>query len=222
MRSHHLERRAWLGALVPLAGTLALSVAGCGSTTDRGEPLGQNSQASVKTPNGGDVPYYARIERSWIYHDDEWAGVAFYRPPSCVPAGFNLLDLLDIPGAFACTPITTDGFSIWDNGPGTDPAPTHVQLDGLGAVPIWFVKWSEMQDAVADGVLTIGELGALPSLLVGTASTYHENLHPLGTANVGMIEISSSGTLQDCRSFRFNVKQLDGVGMGMVVHIDFK
>ena len=45
-----------------------------------------------------------------------------------------------------------------------------MKLHGRGAVPVWFVKWPELRDAVADGVLTITELDALPSHITGLAS----------------------------------------------------
>ncbi|MGH8458959.1 MAG: hypothetical protein ACRESV_06380, partial [Nevskiales bacterium] len=35
-------------------------------------------------------PFYARISRSFVVHTQDWAAVVFYRPPACVPTGFNL------------------------------------------------------------------------------------------------------------------------------------
>jgi hypothetical protein len=150
---------------------------------------------------GGGTPFYARIESGEIFQTEHWAVIAFYRPPACVPADFNLLALFDVPGAFVCGPSTIDGFTIWRNGPGTDPAPIQAELHGLGAVPIWFVRWPELEAAVADGVLTIGELAALPSLLVGSASFYEEMLHPEQAAQVGELEFVAHGTLEDGRPF---------------------
>lgn len=150
---------------------------------------------------GGETPFYARIESGEIFHTDEWAVIAFYRPPACVPAGFNLLALFDVPGAFACGPSTIDGFTIWRNGPQTDPAPIQAEYHGLGAVPIWFVRWPELEDAVADDVLTIGELAGMPSRLVGSASFYEETLHPEQSAQVGELEFVAWGTLEDGRRF---------------------
>ena len=45
-----------------------------------------------QTPGG---PVYARVERPFLIHTDEWAAVLFYRDPACVPEDFNLLDMLD-------------------------------------------------------------------------------------------------------------------------------
>jgi hypothetical protein len=150
---------------------------------------------------GGETPFYARIESGEIFHSDEWAVIGFYRPPACVPADFNLLALFDVPGAFACGPSTIDGFTIWRNGPETDPAPIQAEFHGLGAVPIWFVRWPDLEAAVADDVLTIGELAALPSLLVGSASFYQETLHPEQAAQVGELEFVAHGTLEDGSPF---------------------
>lgn len=165
--------------------------------------------ASVRTGGGGDPPYYANIEPGYIYHTDEWAAIVFYRPPECVPDGvpydFDLLDLFDVPGAFGCTPPTTDGFIIWESEPWLS-SPIQVSLHGLGAVPVWFVSWPELQAAVADGSLPMSELKAMGSLLTGSASFYQETLHPDGGAQVPMINFVAHGTLQDGRSFQVHAK----------------
>ena len=146
---------------------------------------------------GGNLPFYARLERAGFHHTDDWVGIVFYRPPACIPGDFNLLDFFDIPGAFGCTPPTTDGFSIWKHGPGIDAAPLLVELHGLGAVPVWFVRWPALQAAVADDTLTIGELASLQPL-VGSATAYQETLRPNSS-----IEFNARGWLVDGRSFQF-------------------
>ncbi len=157
--------------------------------------------ATVRLEGGGDVPFYARLVRGEVYHIDDWAAIVFYRPPTCIPANFNLLDFFDIPGAFDCNPPTTDGFAIWKHWPDVDSAPLLSELHGLGAVPVWFVSWPALQPAIADDVLTIGELEALQPLK-GSASFYHEELRPTGVVNVSTIEFTASGMLGDGRSFR--------------------
>jgi hypothetical protein len=108
-------------------------------------------------------PFYARVERSSVHteivpHTEDWGAVVFYRALYCVPAEFNLLDLFDIPAAFFC-PLTIEGFEVWRNGPPPeDLAPMQAKFNGLGAVPVWFVSWPELQAAVADDVLTLAEL----------------------------------------------------------------
>jgi hypothetical protein len=126
--------------------------------------------------------------------------IPFYRPPSCVPSGFNLLNFFD-PGAFACTPPTMDGFEIWEHGPGIDPVPLVWQLDGLGAVPVWFVSWPELRTAMADGELKIGELEGLQSLLRGTAASYKQTARNEGMLSVVVFQMTARGVLEDGRAF---------------------
>lgn len=151
-------------------------------------------------------PFYARVERQAVHtqivpHTDEWAAVVFYRSPQCVPADFNLMDLFHVPNAFFCD-LTIDGFEIWRNGPPPiDPAPMMAVFRGLGSVPVWFVSWPALQAAVADDVLTIGDLQAMPSLMIGSATTFHETLHPTGGAVNPKLLINAQGTLTDGRTF---------------------
>jgi hypothetical protein len=174
--------------------------------------------ANVRIP-GGDVPFYARIATGEIYHTDEWAAIVFYRPPSCVRPDFNLLDFYDVPAAFGCGPLLTGGHEIWVNGPGIDPAPKMTQLHGLGAVPVWFVSWPAFEQAVADGMLTIGELEGLQPR-TGVASRFQELLRPV-EVKIYTIEINATGTLDGGGNFRLHIQ---GVGefyptIHEVVHI---
>lgn len=163
------------------------------------------------------VPFYARISGpavvggdGQVLHTDEWAAIPFYRPPECVPADFNLLDFFDIPGAFACGPQTVQTATVWRNGPETDEGPIHARSFGLGAVPVWFVSLPELEAAIADGELTIGELGALPSLILGEATFYSETLHPLPFAQNDRLVIVARGSLEDGRTFQLQaVASLD-------------
>ena len=160
---------------------------------------GQSAHAAVNLRFPGEsrgVPAYARIGPDAI-QTDEWAAVPFYRLPSCVPADFNLLRFADVPRAFGC-PLTVEGHEVWERGPGRDPAPKQVVTRARG-VPIWFVSWSELEAAMSDGVLTIGELSGLESLVVGTADLYQEVLRP-----GELIVINARGTLSDGRSFRLH------------------
>ncbi len=146
------------------------------------------------------IPAYARADG--FLHNEEWAAIVFYREPACVPAGFNLLNLVDIPAAFGC-PLTVAGFEIWENGPPPiDAAPIFSNLHGLGAVPVWFVSWPELQEQIADGVLTITDLASMASLQVGSASFFDERLHPIGGAQHPNLSIVAHGRLLDGRSFQ--------------------
>jgi hypothetical protein len=154
---------------------------------------------------GGDViPYYARIERGEIFRTNDWAVIVFYRPPPCIPADFNLLELFDVPRAFSCGPATIDGFTIWKNGPDKDSAPLQGRFHGNGEVPVWFVRWSELELATADGVLTISELTDLPSRMVGAANHYQETLYPEQSSpkGNGKLNFVARGTLENGRLFQ--------------------
>lgn len=187
------------------------------------------ASAVVRLEDGGDVPFYARIttigEPDQVFHDEEWAAIVFYRPPSCVPKDFNLLAFFDFPGpsgpgAFGCNPPTTAGFNLWHNGPGIDAAPYLAVTHGLGAVPVWFISWPALQAAMGDGVLTMAELEALPasSRLIGSASYFHQVLQPHDAAAVPMTQFVARGSLQDGRSFL--VRGLFVEGATIQTHID--
>ena len=181
-------RIAVLGRILPLLIALTLVL-----IATAGAYAGNARVDGVEDPI---LPYYARISAGEIFHDEDLAVVVFYHPPSCIPALFNLLEFYDW-AALDC-PMTVDGIFIWDE-PWVQPL--LINLHGLGAVPVWFVSWGEMQGAVADGILTIGELSALPSLMEGSASFYHEMLQPYPTIR-GKIEYGAKGSLTDGRSFQ--------------------
>lgn len=165
--------------------------------------------AAVRIDSDGQVPFYARTARGDSINDGETAVIIFYRPPSCIPAQFNLLDFFDFPsaagpGAFGCNPPTTDSIEFWRNGPDVDFAPVSAKLRGLGAVPMWFISLSEIEAAIADDMLTIGELEALPSLRKGSASYYREILRPSGSPSQqpNGIRVTARGELEDGSDFR--------------------
>ena len=181
-----------------LAGATLFTLIGAGSA---------GAQVMLRIPGDSPgAPAYARTDRPFVFHTDQWAAIVFYRAPDCVPAGFNLLDFVDIPGAFAC-PLTVSGFELWDNGPGIDAAPRQAVSSGP-AVPVWFVPWTAFQAAIADDVLSKSELESLAPLK-GVATTFQEVLHPLvppgttGGAKVPHLTITASGVLPDGRSFQY-------------------
>jgi hypothetical protein len=185
---------AWLKLLVTLA---VLAPAGMAQTAER---VAQNS---------ADFPFYARIARGEIYHDGDWAAIAFYRPPQCIRTDFNLLDFLDIPEVFGCNAAEpyVIGFAVLKN---DVPIQSRLQLNPNlqrltpeDQMPIWFVSWTELQTAMEDDNLTIEELVNMDSLLIGTAKSYTETLHPFGFAQQTMISIVASGFLEDGRKFSY-------------------
>jgi hypothetical protein len=175
-------------------------------------------------------PFYASIDRppgGQIFQDGEWAAIPFLRDPDCVLSDSNLIVAFDL-RAFRC-PLTVHGFDIYKNGPPPiDPVPVYALLMGDGAVPIWFVRWSELQAAIAEGQLYIWDLRSLPSLLIGSASFFEfvnqiGILRPQGAGN-GKIEVVSSGTLNDGREFQFSVREMgvDQISTLRHVRIEFR
>ena len=130
--------------------------------------------ANVTTDVSGDPAYTSALGTlldgtPWYPHTDEWAAIWFTRDPGCVPPDFDLLTITDFtpafpggpPRPFLCT-STVSGFAIWKNGPPPlDVIPLEAHEHGLGAVPVWFVRLSEIQAATADNKLTITELLAI-------------------------------------------------------------
>jgi len=140
-------------------------------------------------------PWYANFYAGFIPTDDGIVAIAFIREPSCIPTDFNLLLLFDVPAAWGCE-LTVEG-KLWWYDPETDPFPFQERYYGLGAVPIYFVDEAELAAATQDGVLTIGELQALPSLLIGFADSFLEVLHNdnQGGAGKGHSVLNASGTI---------------------------
>jgi len=165
------------------------------------------ASAVVQTNDGGNVPFYSRITNigDQIFHDAHLVAIPFYRPPGCIRGDFDLLTFFDFPGpsgpgAFGCNDPTTAGVNVWENGPGVDPAPTLAVTYGLGAVPVWFVDWSSLANAVADDTLPMDELRSLPRF-EGSASSFQQVLRPHGTNDVPMTAFVARGALTDGRSF---------------------
>ena len=192
-------------------------------------------QAAIRLATGEDSPgppFYSPIQPGWFPMTDEWAAVPWLRATACVPAGFNILNLLDLtilfppavpfpgPRPFFC-PLTVEGHEIWNTDP-PDPVagPLNVVMKGLGGVPIYFVRTTQLLPAIADGVLTIADLEAMSSLRVGHASTF-TLANQLGTARgrpgAGKIDIVAHGTLADGTSFFFQTAE-GPPGQEAIVH----
>lgn len=156
------------------------------------------------------LPFYTRIEPfpPHVFGDGEWSAIVFYRDPGCVPADFNLLLFFDAPAAFAC-PLTVEGAHFWPGEPFA-AALKMARLSGAGAVPVWFVPVDAVQQAIQDGVLTIGELAGLEGLLVGHATRYNETLHPIGGHQSPMLTLNAQGSLEDGRRFDFHLTEVKG------------
>ncbi len=165
-------------------------------------------QAADRVPEtSNDLPFYARLERGLIHTDGKWAAIAFYRPPDCIRGDFNLLDFFDVPAAFGCNAPEPylSGFLIVKD---TELfIQSRLQLVPGRIMPVWFVSWPELESAINDDDLTIGELKAVPSLLQGWATFYTETLHPLGMAQQTKSELVALGYLEDGRKFSYQVSE---------------
>ena len=85
----------------------------------------------------------------------------------------------------------------------TPPKVANLQGD---AVPIWFVPWSgAFEQAVEAGVLTMAELTAMPGLIKGVATQFHELLTSIENHPSPKINISARGEILGGGSFRYNV-----------------
>lgn len=207
-------RRMHFLIAVALLFALAITMAWSPSAA-AGDGLTRTTFPSAEEPG---APFYARIEPEapHILNDGEWAAIVFYRDPGCVPADFNLLSFFDPPRAFAC-PLTIHGALLWEGAPQSG-APKIALSRGNGAVPVWFVPVGAIQQAMQDGVLTIGELAGLEGRLVGYADQFNEVLHPhplppeLGGGGHPSPKtiISAQGQLEDGRSFSLHVTLIQG------------
>jgi hypothetical protein len=176
-----MRRRTLLGAALAC---LALS------------PAASVSHATVRVDHV-QVPFYARG-----VDGGKWTAVIFYRPPSCIPGEFNLLAFFDVPRVFGCEPMSMDGYAVFENGQGIDPAPLLSRLDGKGAVPIWFVRTREYEKATADGVTTLGDLQKLDPLR-GSARFYSEVLKTDPDRAGSHFSALATGRLANGRAFAY-------------------
>jgi hypothetical protein len=180
-------------AVVPAALPAAASV-------NAGRPIIRHFPGDVPGP-----PYYALLGRGFAPTDNGWTGIVFVRSPACVPPGFNLLDQFNPPTAFGCE-LTVEGKAWWHD-LATPPA-FQLHERGLGAVPVFFVAWTELESALIDDVLTIGELQDFPSLLIGSASFLQHVVHNTNQpTNHGHETLVSYGELEDGRSFQFRYNE---------------
>ncbi|MEN8376971.1 MAG: hypothetical protein ABFS34_16205 [Gemmatimonadota bacterium] len=163
-------------------------------------------------PNG---PFYSMIGLNTIIgslrlpHTDEYGAVPFVRALGCVPPDFNLLSPFDLTPAFPGGPprpflcaSTVTGHLVFKDLGGPNQKLIQSQLHG-DEVPIVFAEWSELAAAVADDVLTLDELLALPSAVVGTADHYKETV-VTGSLTPGSVSfrIVARGTIPG-GTFRF-------------------
>ncbi|MEJ2502724.1 MAG: hypothetical protein P8177_05305 [Gemmatimonadota bacterium] len=214
-----MRRRAHL---VPLMTTALLALAAC-DATDTQAPLAPDTAVKAQAfrnavpEDSPGPPYYSPLGNGLAAHDGEWAAIPFLREISCVDPTANLF--VPYGPAMGCT-LTVRGHERWQDGKWDDGlpwdgiAPRQTQYIGLGAVPVVFVHWAELEPELADGVILLPELMALPSLVTGTASFYKETdilglSGPHGIGN-GSYTIDARGALDAGGAFRLLVNEVKG------------
>lgn len=170
--------------------------------------LGLQAELRLEIPDetfGG--PFYARLDfapeaANIIPNNGKWAALVLYRQRECIPDDFNLLEMFDVPAAFFCPLNNMTGFEVWENAPGVDEQPMRTRLNGTGDVPIWFVLLDEFEQAADDGVVTITDFEAMPSLKRGSADFFQELLRPADSNPIGFIHLVAWGEFDDGERFR--------------------
>lgn len=221
--------------------SLALGVGACGERvmvepdgSSQGGPLASAGAPIVKdvpeddpgppwyTPVFGDGP---TLPGAYIPNDGIWAAVVFWRDPGCVPADFDLLQLLNPPLAFACG-LTVAG-RVWF-GPSETPPPLQERYWGLGRVPVAFVLLRELVPAMGDAAadmdadpdLYMDELTALPSFNIGYADLFRTVIQNSSkAANPGHEVVDARGTIEAGtlagREFRYHHNERFDPGTGV-------
>jgi hypothetical protein len=146
------------------------------------------------------IPAYARLEPVENgFHDGVWAAIPFYREPSQIRTDFNLMSFMDRWAALDAT-LLIEGFVIRDL-PAPSP-PKKFFAQGLPGMPVWFVRWDELSEAMFDDYhLTIVDILAMESLVMGWADFYHEEIKSGGRDNPSSHRIITCGVLEDGRDF---------------------
>jgi hypothetical protein len=154
-------------------------------------------------------PFYARIGLPY-FEDGGWVAIPFYRPPSCVPADFNLMEFFHFPGpmgpgAFAC-PLLQTGHLLTEPDAPLGTFPRSVVLKGKD-IPVWFVRAADLAPYRTPMAppLTMAALDAL-SPLKGVANTFQETQQPREEEH--KLIISASGRVPDGRRFTFHVTEI--------------
>jgi hypothetical protein len=162
-----------------------------------------NVRIEFGTGTGTDtvVPAYANLGAimpdgtAWTINTDEWAAIPFYRDPDCVPEDFNLALFFDF-NALDCYSFM-EGLTVWENGPDTDPAPMQVKYRAAEPMPVYFIPWPILQEALEDSELTMPELEGLEGLRIGFATFYTETLHAGVSVPPYMNEAVAKGHMTD-------------------------
>jgi hypothetical protein len=228
---------------LPAAVSLALMFAACsGDTPVRPDALQPALSRTLAAPTtaassaSGPVvldvpsqspgaPVYAYIAGFFMNTDGNWVAIEIVRARRCIPEGFNLLRFADNPAAFGCTSLIggrewwyPEDLDVLPNGPWSriPPFPFEARLTGLSGMLIYFVKLTELDAAISDGILTIVELERLPSLLVGLVDSYLQVQHNSNQGQApGHSDTIARGTLRDGRSFFYQRTDRDNEALSV-------
>ena len=170
------------------------------------------------------------VRPMWAEWDQDFdvAVWVFYRAPEYVPLDFDIWQFFDwsdrndngIPDPWDY-PLLMEGFQIY---PEPTP-PSKASLREIEEVPVWFTTREEATRILNDtGTITFEQLSQMTTLVKGSATFYHEELHPSGTpANVPKYNYQTKGTLEDGSSFSVHiVGNLHGERVNEVFSVDFE
>ncbi|MHC4493139.1 MAG: hypothetical protein ACYTDU_16115 [Planctomycetota bacterium] len=146
----------------------------------------------------GGPPIYIR---DVVDTDSGWAAVLFLRDPDCAGDA----NLLEVNVAARNCALTSHGYVIRSLPPPNPPDVFHAA--GNEDMPVWLLSTEDYEDAVDNGVLTVGELEGTSSLVKGVADQFVEHTE---LTNAGFTKINSHGTLDDGRKFKVKLSSAGG------------
>lgn len=190
--------------------------------------LSTNAAPPVPTDVLPYAPVWVRPMWAEWDQDIDVAVWVFYRAPENVPSDFDIWQFFDssdrdgngMPDPYDY-PLLMRGFEIFHE-PGP---PSKSSLREIDQVPVWFTTREEAVSVLNEtGTLTFEQLTQMPSLIKGSATFYHEELHPAGSpANVPKYNYQLRGTLEDGKSFSVHiVGNVHGERVNEVFSVEFE
>jgi len=165
-------------------------------------------------------PFYARLgkfpDSELVFRSNGKVFIPFLRELSCIDEEFNLLNLADVPNAFFC-PLTVTGTILIE----ADAQPGDFPAIGFGQgenVDMWILDEDKFDNAIADGVLTIGELESLQPLMgKGKYAEYNVPRDELGY----LLIIEASGTVASTNQ-KFSFSYVERNRQQVSISLDLK
>ncbi|TVR76426.1 MAG: hypothetical protein EA409_13445 [Saprospirales bacterium] len=165
-------------------------------------------------------PFYARVgkfpDAELVFRSKGKVFIPILRGVSCIDKEFNLLDLAHVPNAFFCQLTITGTILIEaDAQPGDFPAIGFGQGEN---VDMWILDEDKFDNAIADGVLTIGELESLQPLMgKGSYAEYNVPRDELGY----LLLIEASGTVASTNQ-KFSFSYVERNRQQVSISLDLK